>query len=292
MQKMAGHIEFDRYRVAYRCYGNRADDNVGKAPRAQILCLSGAKQTISAWKSFVNRFRNDYQILVFDMPGQGRSEILSGNPGLDLDEQIAVIHHMLGEFPFSGERYICGGSWGSILAATYAARYPDMFQRAILGSFGTRANPVLQSVIEDVRTLIDAGRSADIAPMMIERFGQHIPDHFQKQILKQFAHMSEAHFKALYEHSLLATRLKDLHQHVDFSQIRAETLVIMGQLDTIMDLFDSRKAAGIIPRSRYQLVKNTGHFLHWEREEILDIYAEFLDCGLAGEGALAESAAV
>ncbi|MDX1453193.1 MAG: alpha/beta hydrolase [Oleiphilaceae bacterium] len=272
MYKTAGQLEFDRYRVSYRCYGNGP---------AQIVCLSGAKQTISAWKSFVRRFQSDYQVLVFDMPGQGRSEILQGKPGLDLDEQIDVLHHMVQTFDFDGPRIIVGGSWGSILAATYAARYPQVFSKAALGSFGTKANPVLESVIEDVRRLIDEGRAKDIAPMMIERFGQYIPEHLKQQIIKQFDHMSEAHFQALYEHSLLATRMEDLHKHVDLTAIEAETLVLMGQYDTIMDLFDSRRAAEMIPRCRYQLVKKVGHFLHWEREELLELYADFFENGLS-----------
>ncbi len=274
MQKTAGTIEFDRYRVAYRCYGQGA---------AQIICLSGAKQTISAWKSFVKHFQADHQVLVFDMPGQGRSEVLYGDAGLDLDEQIAVIAQLLDAFPHAGPRYLVGGSWGSILAAVYAARYPNACSKVILGSFGTRANPVLESVIEDVRGLIDAGRSRDIAPMMIERFGQYIPERLKQQILNQFDNMSAAHFQALYEHSLLATRMQDLNRFVDLADIQAETLVVMGQFDTIMDIFDSKKAAARIPRSRFQLVKNTGHFLHWENEAILEIYAEFLKHGLADE---------
>lgn len=275
LQKSAGTIEFDRYRVAYRLYGEG---------HAQIVCLSGAKQTISAWKSFVRRFQSDYQVLVFDMPGQGRSEVLQGEAGLDLDEQIAVIAHMLERFPHSGPRHVVGGSWGSILAAVFAARYPTVFERVILGSFGTRANPVLETVIEDVRRLIDEGRAADIAPMMIERFGQYIPEPLKRQILKQFDTMSPAHFQALYEHSLLATRMEDLNRFVDLADIQAETLVLMGQFDTIMDVFDSRKAAGRIPRSRFQVVKNAGHFLHWENESILEIYAAFLASGLSEAG--------
>jgi len=270
MKKVSGEIQFERFKIPYRIYG--------ESPRS-ILCLSGAKQTMSAWRSFVSYFLPDYQIVVFDMPGQGRAEILSGPPGVTLDEQLHIVDRVVREtgLEASIQKTIAGASWGAVLASAYLDRYPDVFDSALLGSFGTKPNIVLKSVIQDVQRLINDGRAKDIAPMMIERFGQNIPEKLKQQILNQFERMSDDQFQSFYEHSVHVTELEDLNQYVRLENIQARCLVIMGQFDTIMDLFDTRQATSKIPKGEYHLVKGAGHFLHWEKEEILDVYREFLE---------------
>ena len=90
--------------------------------------------------------------------------------------------------------------------------------------------------------------------------------------MSQFEAMSEQHYQSLYEHAVFVTEMADLNDYVELSKITVPTLVIMGQFDTIMDLFDAKKAAAKIPQGQYRVVKGAGHFLHWEREDILDLY--------------------
>ncbi len=274
MKKISGELQIDRFLVPYRVYGEGD---------AILVCLSGAKQTMSAWKSVIAYFHKQYRVLVFDMPGQGRAEILSGSPRVEMEEQMAVVHALAEQVGVQASQHaiIAGASWGAVLAAAYCERYPEDFDQAVLGSFGTKPNMVLKSVIKQVQTLIDEGRAKDIAPMMIDQFGQYIPDTLKKQILLQFESMSDEQFRAFYEHSLLVTEMEDLTHYVDLSRIRVETLVIMGQYDTIMDLFDTKKAAEKIPNSRYHLQKGVGHFLHWEDDRVLQVYEDFFVNGLA-----------
>ena len=179
MKKVAGELNYGRFIIPFRVYGEGPDT---------IVCLSGAKQTMSAWRSFVSYFHREYRIVVFDMPGQGRAQILSGSAGVSLQEQVDVVHALTREIGLDAhaESFIVGGSWGSIVAAAYAAQYPDVFSRVALGSFGTKPNVVLKSVINDVRDMIDSGRGTEIAPLMIQRFGQKIPESLKRLITSQF----------------------------------------------------------------------------------------------------------
>ena len=69
------------------------------------------------------------------------------------------------------------------------------------------------------------------------------------------------------------SRLEDL---LDLSRITAQTLIINGADDTIIDLDDMHVAAKLIPNCETILVENAGHFLHFEQPELLDLYAEFM----------------
>lgn len=268
MIKKTGILEYSRFSIPYRVYGNQ---------EKVIVCISGAKQTMSAWRSFVSYFSKEYRVVVFDMPGQGRSEILHGPAGVPLDQQVDVLHQLLTHLNISEcqQRYLVGGSWGSIVSAVYVENHPEMFHKIILGSFGTKPNSVLNAIISQVQVYIEEGRGAEIAPMMIEKFGQYIPDVLKKQILAQFNNMSDQQFRSFYEHSVFVTQLGDLKNHMNLNLIRVPTLVVMGQFDTIMDLFDTRKATKLIPLGRFQLIKGVGHFLHWEQPNILPIYESF-----------------
>jgi len=268
MEKVSGELNSDRFIVPYRKYGSA---------KKAIVCLSGAKQTMSAWRSFISYFHHEYSVVVFDMPGQGRAQILSGPAGVSLDEQVEVLNQVVLEALDDSvvEKCVFGGSWGSIVAAAYAERHPYVFDKVILGSFGTKPNIVLSSIIEQVQVMIGEGCEKDIAPMMIEKFGQYIPDILKRQIITQFDKMTEAQFQSFYEHSVFVTQMGDLKELVNLKNIRVPTLVVMGQYDTIMDLFDTRKATQLIPNGEFRLIKGAGHFLHWEKEQILSIYQAF-----------------
>jgi len=268
MKKVSGEINCNRFIVPYRKYGS-----ANKA----IICISGAKQTMSAWRSFISYFHHEYSVVVFDMPGQGRAQIISGSAGVSLDEQVEVLNQVTLKALDDSvvEKCVFGGSWGSIVAAAYAERHPDVFDKIILGSFGTKPNMVLSSIIDQVQVMIGEGCEKDIAPMMIEKFGQYIPEILKRQIISQFDKMTEAQFQSFYEHSVFVTQMGDLKTLVNLKNIQSPTLVVMGQYDTIMDLFDTRKATKLIPNGEFMLIKGTGHFLHWEKEKILSVYKEF-----------------
>lgn len=269
MKKLSGEFEYDRFIVPYRVYGEH--DKV-------IVCISGAKQTMSAWYSFVKFFSGSHRIILFDMPGQGRSQILSGSAGVSLAEQVDILYYLLAhlELQDTSQRFLVGGSWGSIVAAAYEDKYPGFFHKLILGSFGVKPNLVLNSIIDHVQKLIEEGNGSEIAPMMIEKFGQNLPGTLQRQILSQFKEMTEQQFRSFYEHSVSVRHLGNLKNHINLANIKIPTLVVMGQLDTIMDLFDSKQATSMIPNGRFLMVKGVGHFLHWEQPDLMPIYEEFL----------------
>jgi pimeloyl-ACP methyl ester carboxylesterase len=270
MKKAAGKLDILRFEIPYRLYGD--SENL-------IVCLSGAKQTMSAWRGFVSRFQHDYSILVFDLPGQGRSQIRSGSAGVSLSEQVDVLHILLDRLDVSSYSrcFLVGGSWGSIVAASYLDRYPGMFQKAILGSFGTKPNAVLKGIIDKVQAYIEQGRGAELAPLMIDKFGQLIPDHLKRQIISQFNAMTDQQFASFYEHSKSVTEMGDLKHYVNLESISIPVLVVMGQFDTIMDLFDTRNATELLKKGEFRLVKGVGHFLHWEKPELFELYEEYLN---------------
>ena len=262
-----GELHLGRFIVPYRIYGEA---------KQTIICISGAKQTMAAWRSFISHFVKDYSVVVFDLPGQGRAEILSGEPGVAFEEQVDVLLNVINHTNRNGKVILAAASWGTIISAAVAARHPELIDKMILGSFGAKPNKAIIEVIREGQRLFDENKTDDIAPLMIEKFAQHIPDTQKKQILAQFSDMSREQFISFYEHCEFVEQASDIEDFIDLTKIEASTLILSGEYDAILDKDDIAQASLRIPNCIYKMIPGAGHFLHWEQPDILHTYSEFL----------------
>ncbi len=267
MKVVKGTVNVSRFEVPYRIYG--------EAPET-IICVSGAKQTMAAWRSFVSKFVEHYSIVVFDLPGQGRAKVLSGDPAIGFDEQQDVLLKVIEQTNRNGKVTIAAASWGTIVSAAVAATHPELVDKLMLGSFGVKPNREILGVIHAGKTLFEEGRTEDIAPLMIQSFGQFIPESQKRQIVDQFSTMSHEEFLSFYAHCMFVEQTEDLEQHIDLSKITAKTLIMNGEFDMILDHEQIRAVSDRIPNCVFKLIPEVGHFLHWEQPRLLDTYREFL----------------
>jgi pimeloyl-ACP methyl ester carboxylesterase len=259
-------IHFDRFVIPYRVYGSR-----GQA----IVCVNGAQQTMAVWRSFISFFSKKYRVVVFDFPGQGRSKITAGGLGISFDEQIETLHTVV-EAVAPGERVILSGaSWGSIVAAGFAAKYPALVDKVLLGSFGVKPSSKMAQVISRGQQMYRNGKGNRIGRLLVNEFGQKIPEALRGKIINQFERMVSEHFEAFREHSEFVGGIGHLEDIVRLEDIRAKTMIVNGEHDTLLNLEDIEIAKSKIPDCESMIVKDTGHFLHFERPEILRLYQTF-----------------
>jgi len=267
MKTIKGELSLGRFLVPYRIYGET---------EKTIVCISGAKQTMAAWRSFVRHFVDEYSVVVFDLPGQGRATILSGAPGITFDEQVDVLHNIVKATDRNGSVILAAASWGTIISAALAARHPELVDKMILGSFGAKPSKAVIDVIRAGQELFNGNKTDEIAPLMIEKFGQHIPETHKKQMIEQFRGMSREQFLSFYEHCEFVEQASDIEDYIDLGNITASTLILSGEYDAILDPNDIEKASSRIPDCEFKMIPGAGHFLHWERADILYTYSEFL----------------
>lgn len=282
MKVKKGILEFGRFEVPYRIYGD--------APRA-IVCVSGAQQTMAAWRTFVSKFVDSYSVVVFDAPGQGRSKITSGAASVSLDEQVAILGEIARIAGASQPIHIASASWGCVVAAAFAARAGDTVEKLILGSFGFSPNAVLLETIERGQRLVEAGRGNELGDLLIDCFGAQLPDAYKKRIRDQFQAMNDDQLLSFFAHSQLVEGTDSLGDVIDLSAITAETLIVNGENDTIIDSADVDVAGALIDRCTCRILPDVGHFLHFENTDVLNLYARFLGGGLQ-TGAASRAAAL
>ncbi|GEM_PF-420074 len=267
MPETKGDIKTGRFSVPYRVYGE-------KGP--WVICVNGIQQTMAAWHSVISRFSKKYRIVIFDFPGQGRARILDGPSLVSLDEQAGILSHVIQTLVKREKIHLVGASWGTVVAAAYASRYPQKVDKLILGSFGVRPTKKMLELIDKGQEMFRKGKGPELAHLIIDHFGERVSSANKKKMVQQFHHMKRENFLTFYAHCESIAKIRHIRDFVDLRKIRAKTLLINGEDDTLLDNRDLEVASREIPHCEVKIVKNAGHFLHWEREDILNIYEEYL----------------
>jgi pimeloyl-ACP methyl ester carboxylesterase len=260
-----GQLQIKRFIIPYRVCGNGGP---------HLVCLNGIQQSMAMWHSFIRRFSSKYRIVLFDFPGQGKGRVLSGSTKTALDEEVEILEAVI-EAAGVNDITLCTASWGGVVAMMFAERSPQIVRRLILGSLGTRANKQMKEIIQN-GTRFHPNDREKISDSMITTFGQNLPEVIKRKIKKQFAEMSQERLSAFCEHGLFIIDGKNLRDVVNFKGIQAETILLRGENDAIVDLDDVQYLTSQIPNCRMELIQDVGHFLHMESNDVLDIYSKIL----------------
>ncbi len=267
MERVKGQIREGRLVVPFRTYGS--GDCV-------LICVSGAQQTMAAWRPFIKRFWRTHTVVVFDLPGMGKAQILSGDSHVTLDEQADILDRVMKRYTSSRARILCGASWGTMVSCAYASQMPGLVDGMILGSFGVRVNDALLEIIEEGRRLYEEEKVEQAAHLILERFGQSVSGAYRKGIIQQFRQMDAEQASTLHRHCQFVGSSEGIDEFIELEAIQAKTLIVNGADDPILDAVAAQCAAKRIPDCECIVLEETGHFLHFERPEILELYAEFI----------------
>jgi len=259
-------LEVGRFVIPYRLYKNDGP---------QIICVNGIQQSMAMWHMLIKRFSHDYQMVLFDFPNQGKAKILSGPSTASLDEQVEILLAVMDKTGINAEARLCTASWGGVVAAALASKYPDRVKHLIMASLGTKPN---KKMIETIKkgVNLDPENRDEMAATLIASFGQALPAHLKLGIVKQFKNMDTKSIKAFCEYGLSIIESRQLNEVVDLSLIKAKTILLHGGNDAIIDLNDVKFLAAQIPDCKLKIIDGVGHFLHMEQENVLDVYAAAL----------------
>jgi pimeloyl-ACP methyl ester carboxylesterase len=265
-QPIKGKLSVQRFVVPYRVYGDG---------ERTLVFINGIMQSMAMWHTFVRRFSQRYRIVIFDFPNQGSGRVVAGSFQLSLEEQVDILDAVIKAAGGEDQLTVCSASWGGVVAMVYAARYPQRLKRLILASMGTRPN---QKMIETITKGLEMPtvNRLEVAETLIESFGQNLPEAMKNKITRQFQRMGSEELAAFCQHGITLLSVRELGKVVDVSTIQCKTILVHGEKDAIVDLEDVRFLASQIPHSEVKVIKDVGHFLHLEKDELLDVYEDIL----------------
>lgn len=261
-----GKLNVQRFVIPFRVYGSG---------ETSLVFLNGIQQSMAMWHSFVCRFSHRFRVVLFDFPNQGSGRIVEGPADLSLDEQVDILSAVIEATGGDLRVTVCSASWGGVVALAYAERHPEKLQSLILASIGTKANQKMVDMITKGLEMPVKDRY-ELAKSIIENFGRNLPPAMKKRIVNQFERMDMQAFQAFLRHGLNVLSVKELNKVVDVSKVQCKTTLVYGENDAIVDLEDVRFLASQMAHSEVRVIKDVGHFLHLEKEELLDDYEEIL----------------
>jgi len=186
MQPIKDVIEVGRFLIPYRIYKNNGP---------QVICVNGVQQSMAMWHSFINRFSKNYEIVLFDFPNQGKAKINYGASQISLIEQEEILLSVMDRTKLKTSVTVCTASWGGVIAASLASKYPDRIKRLILASLGTKPNKKMAETINK-GALFNINDREKMAQTLIKAFGENLPLRIKQGIISQFKNMKETNVRA------------------------------------------------------------------------------------------------
>lgn len=230
---------------------------------------------MAMWHSFVRRFSRRYRIVLFDFPNQGGGRITSGSSSISLEDQVNMLNAVIEATNCDTQLTVCAASWGGVVGLAYAVRHPQRLKSLILASIGTKANQKMIDMISRSLEIPELDR-LQVAETIIENFGKELPAVMKQRIVGQFQRMGADALQAFLDHGATVLSVRELGKVVDVGKVQCKTIIVYGENDTIVDFEDVKFLVSQIPHAELRLIKNVGHFLHLEKEELLDVYEDIL----------------
>jgi len=159
---------------------------------------------------------------------------------------------------------IVGGSSGGLVARRFAIDYPERTLGLVLMGSPTSLRDKLG--MQELWDSTISKLSDPVAPGFVREFAastlaQPVPQTFFETIVQENLKVPAFVWRATFEGLMADDSFGELHT------IKAPTLIIWGDQDTILAISDQEALAAAIPGSRLVVYAGAGHAFYWEKPD-------------------------
>lgn len=228
-------FEYKNIKVNYIRYGNKKKDT--------LVYLHGWGQNIEMMKPIADPFSEDFDIVILDLPGYGKSE--EPDYVWPLEEYVDCVKSLLDSLKIKNPSLI-GHSFGGKISLLYASKY-DVKKLVLLGS---PYKPEITKVSLKLKILKTLKKVPGINKL--EGFAKkHIGS-------TDYRNASETMRKIMVEHINL-----DITE--DVKKIKCPTILIWGTLDDAVPIERAYELEKLIPDAGLVVYDNCTHYAYLER---------------------------
>jgi len=229
----------------------------GEGRDQAIIFLHGYTDSWFSFSRVLSLLPPEYHGFALTQRGHGDSE--KPLEGYEMSDFAADVIAFMDHFRIR-RAAIVGHSMGSVIAQRVAIEYPNRVSKLVLvGSTPNGANEVVLGLLEFVETLEDPIDPAFVRDFQVSTVFQPVPDRFMDRVVAESLKVPARVWEAALTGFVEADNLSEL------SEIKAPTLIVWGDQDTIFPLSDQEALDAGIRRSRLYIYRQTGHGVHWER---------------------------
>lgn len=260
----------DGWQLRYQAFAARADD-----PCPPVLLLGGAFQSFRSFTGEVSELLAEHPVILLDLPSQGGNQQLAAELSLeDLADLIAAFAEQLGLPPLMP----IGLSYGSALAALFAARHPRRCAPAT-GRHHRIRPPRCAAAAGRSPGPARRGRPERLRPRRTDRPDQpatagtyrRLPV-FRKAMLRQLQRLTAAEIERYRQNSRRLLAFGGFERHPT-----CPTLVLAGEYDHFTQPWEHAVFAHACGNAEFALIHDADHLAQFERREACArLYGPFL----------------
>ena len=229
---------------------------------------------------YIARALPKFRVIIPDLPGFGASTAFSDRTH-DIAGYATFLQEFISALKLPTPPVLLGHSFGSIVAAEYAAKYPQTIQKLIL--INAIAAPPLQGPKAVLSRLTSAyywvggalpdkaGRALLGNKQIILAMSMVLAKSRDKTIRAKVHRNHLAYFGSFANRRVVLEAFKASTSSFIGSkqahQITVPTLLIAGELDDIAPVKQQKKLEASLPDARLMVVTGVGHLVHYEAPE-------------------------
>ncbi len=259
MQKLLNH----------QTYGPRQD--------TALLLVHPLGTDLRFWEECIDVWKTRYYCIAPDLQAAGQS----GRPDVPvtIPGHAADLEHLRAHL---GVRSVVpiGCALGGMVAATYAARYPQPTRALVMTNPGLGSTEAAKEMLtKRVETLRTSGIAA-LLPAAADRAWQNLPhdERYERHVARFSAQDAET-----FARSVAGFIEADITG--DLPRITCPMLVVSGEHDVLMPGDAAQRIKDMVPQAECVLMPDVAHFLPFQSpQRFAALVTEFLDRALAAPG--------
>ena len=248
-----------------------------------VLLLHGFGEDGNIWNHQIKPLSKNYLLIIPDLPGSGKSEMIKGN--CTLEDYAEVVKAIADESIFKRKKEtqfsLIGHSMGGYITVAFAEKYPE-----ILNSFGLfhssafaddeQKKATREKGIEFIQKNGTESFLKTVIPNLFSEQTKKTKPELITQLLNISKDISPEALIQYYKAMILRPRRTSVLE--SFSK---PILFICGKYDTVVPLEDSLKQSQIPGVTYLHILKHSGHIGMWEESKLSSSFLkEFLSAVL------------
>lgn len=241
--------------------------------RPTLIMIHGYRGTHHGLSLIANELK-DFNLIIPDLPGFAAGETLAE---YTLDTYVEWLHSFIQKQNLAEPPFLLGHSFGSIVTATYAARYPDTIKKLIL------VNPIGAPALEGPRAIMSklaqgyywvgsklpraAAHQWLASDVIVWFMSELMTKSKNKTVRKYVLQQHKQHFSSYHSPKSASDgfTVSISHSVRDVAaDISVPTLLIAGEKDDITSVAQQEIVQQLFPNASLKVIKKVGHLTHYE----------------------------
>ena len=261
----SGHIHRDGLAVWYEAYGD--------GTRETVVLLNGLAMSTKAWSSLLPLLLDEFDVLLFDYPGQGESS--KPDQPYSITRIASYLTAILDELKIE-KVHSMGISYGGFIAIEHARQFQDRLHTLTLSGI-LLSHEELFEQYEAISLRFYRG-----GPELFDLYTEYMYEKifgepFVRRVTRAGLEPMRQRFADRYRNDIhCLIRLTEAQEEYfgelerrmpEYRAVMTPTLIMPGEQDRAIPLWAQEKMLDIFPRSRWLPISECGHVAYLERPD-------------------------